>query len=661
MNRSLGTLVVVLAAVAVFVMLNASAQRALAPVRIDLSEGRMFTLTDASKRIARGVPERITLRLYFSKSLAQEADSPQVLRLGQRLEELLRAYARESLSGEGDIVVEVIDPEPFSEAEDDAVRYGVAGVPFGAGQSFYLGLVASNATTGREVISTFNRFDERYLEYEVSRVVHKLSSDGPLRIGLASGLPISGLPALPNIPEVRQRPWQILNALEQLFEVEPIRNDSTTLPPDIDALVLIHPKGLNNQLLYEIDQYLMRGGSMVVFADPLAENDIPLEVFRNPNLLGGQDRSSLFEPLLSTYGAPLEPGVWVGDLSLSELAARRNPVTGQVEQVRYLVWMNLSGEQLNGESAVTGQLGTLRTGSMGVISELSPPPEGVTRTRLLTTTEGSKLYDIRQIEIAPNPDELLEQYAPSGAVRTTGVLLEGTFPSAYPEGRPEPLVEEGDEAPPPPPDDAPAHLTASAEPGRVVVIADSDMLSDPFWVQLQSDPFTGRPIGYQQTADNASLIVNAIESVSGEGLLTGVRARNVQSRPFGVVQELAEAAEQRFRQRQTELQERLTEAQQRILQLQAERPEGDTALLSAAQAEELERVRQEEIEARAELREVQFELNKDIDALGSRVKLINIALVPAIVAILAVALGWIRLVRRRADRVRAAEAKGGRS
>lgn len=649
----LGAFWTILSVALVFVMLNAAAINALAPLRIDLSEGRLYTLSDSSRRIAASVPERITLRLYFSESLAEGV--PQLQRVGRRVKELLDAYQRASLIAGGEIVVEVIDPEPFSEAEDEAVEYGIRGAALGPGQSFYFGLVATNATDGREVVPTFTGADESYLEYEISRVIHALSREGPVVVGLMSDLALDGLPPLQNIPPERQRPWQILNVLNDLFDVRRVPSTAAALPADLDVLVVAHAMAPSRSLLYEIDQFVMRGGALIALVDPHAESYIPPDALRNPNALAGADRSSSLGALLRAYGAQTEPNVWVGDLELAQPFAQRDQRTGQVRQFAYMPWLGLGEAQINPDNPITGQLRTINVGAAGVISDGAQVPEGVTRTPLLFTTDGSKLYDVSQLQNFANPESFLDQYQPSGAVRTIAALLEGTIPTAFPEGRPEPA---GDETPAPERPGAPEHATQAAE-GKIMVVADADLLSDGYWTEIQRN-IVGQPVGVRQVADNGNLLINAIESLSGTGDLIGVRGRGVQDRPFTVVEELRADAEQAFRDREQQLEQRLAEAQQRIAELQSQRPEGDTGLLSDAQRQELERLRDDQLDARSELRRVRFELNKDVEALGARIKFINIALVPALVALAAIALGWYRLVRRRADRVRAA-GQGARS
>ena len=88
--------------------------------RLDLTEQQLFTLSDGSRAIVEGIEEPVRIYFYFSEESSRELT--QLRTYADRVDSLLEEYA--SLSG-GRVVVSRIDPEPFSESEDDADRYGL--------------------------------------------------------------------------------------------------------------------------------------------------------------------------------------------------------------------------------------------------------------------------------------------------------------------------------------------------------------------------------------------------------------------------------------------------------------------------------------------------------------------------------------------------------
>ena len=147
-------------------------------------------------------------------------------------------------------------------------------------------------------------------------------------------------------------------------------------------------------------------------------------------------------------------------------------------------------------------------------------------------------------------------------------------------------------------------------------------------------------------AGNADFVINALDNLSGSDNLIGMRSRAVYTRPFTKVAELREYADARFRLRRDELEGELTITNQRLGALRtalADEPQ----LIDQNQQIEINRFVAQRLRIRKDLRQIQRNLNQDIDALGTRLKLVNILLMPMLVATVGIALALYRRQRKK--------------
>ena len=256
-----GTALVVLAVLFVAVMLLVNV--AFRGARMDLTQNHLYTLSDGTKKIIGSIDEPINLYLYFSDKGTQ--DLPQLRTYYTRVREMLEEIA--SRSG-GKIKLELIDPLPFSEDEDRAASFGLQSVPVGAsGEKVFFGLAGTNSTNGQSTIPFFNPEKESFLEYDVAKLVNELSVAKKPAIGLITSLPIS--PGFDPATRQMREAWAIYQQWAQLFEIKPLAADKlAAIDKDINVLVIVHPKQLSDDAQYAIDQFVLRGGHLLVFVDP---------------------------------------------------------------------------------------------------------------------------------------------------------------------------------------------------------------------------------------------------------------------------------------------------------------------------------------------------------------------------------------------------------
>ena len=610
-------------AVVVFFTVNVLSHVAFRSARFDLTEQRLYTLTEGSRNILQGLDEPVTLRVYLSKKLAVEL--PGIQGYTNRVLELVQEYEQASA---GNLILHVIDPEPFSEEEDRAVGYGLRGVPLDQGNTqFYFGLVGTNATDDQELIPFFQQSREEFLEYDLTKLVYRLGNPKQKVVGLLSTLPMDGGPQMP-FPQAPggSAPWMIMDSIRELMEVKVLDKAVTEIPEAVDVLMVVHPKQLGEPTLYAIDQFVLRGGRAVVFVDPHSEADRVLPNPQNP--MGMQaPRNSDLGRVFDAWGIELVDGKVVGDLPLAKKVNFQKQSRMMVAD--YPIWIDLAPRQLNAEDVVTAKLPNLTMASAGVLRK----KEGSETewTPLAETDDQAMQIEAARLRMMPDVEGLLRDYRPEGETLTLAARLTGKVKTAFPDGRPE--AADVDQPGNPGDDKAskhPPHLAESADPINVIVVADTDMLQDRFWVQVQN--FLGQRIGIPTSANN-DFVTNALDNLTGSHDLISVRNRGSFSRPFTLVRAIQQEAEMQFRQKEQVLQQRLKETERKIQELQSRKEDQTTVILSTEQEAALDGFRQELVATRKELRNVQHELQKNIESLENVVKFLNIGLMPLAIAV----------------------------
>jgi ABC-type uncharacterized transport system involved in gliding motility auxiliary subunit len=618
-----------------FIALTMLANTALRGMQIDLTENDLYTISKGTENILDKIDEPINLYFYFSNEAA--ANEPALRGYAQRVQELLEEFAVHS---HGKLSLKVIDPVAFSEAEDDAARFGLQGVPAGqTGDTIYFGLAGTNATDKEEVIAFFDPNKEAFLEYDVARLVYSLSNPKHPVVGLLSTLPLSG--GFDFQTQQTRDSWAIVDEMQQLFEVRSLDPSIKRIDDDVNVLMIVHPKNLSDATLYAIDQFVLRGGKAFVFVDPHAEADVPPEDPSNPTAAMLAPRSSSMPKLFDAWGVSYAADKVVLDAgrALSVGGRRGTPV-------RHLAYLGFDASDMDRDDVVTSGLNTLNLGFTGYLE----PKEGAqtTFTPLLRSSDQAMVVGAEKFRFLPDPAQLMDGYTPGGKPLALAARVQGKAKTAFPGGYtapPEPANPDDPDAPPKDDKPMPPHIEESADNINVLIVADTDLLTDRLWVQVQQ--FFGQRL-LSAFANNADFVVNALDNLTGSSDLIGMRSRATYTRPFERVEELRRKADADFRTTEQSLQDRLNETERKLTELQSQRKDGENLMiLSDEQRQEIEQFQKQKIEIRKELRQVRRNLLSDIDALGTRLQVINVLLVPLLVAIAAIGVFFMR--RRRAS------------
>ncbi|RAI60419.1 Gldg family protein [Roseicella frigidaeris] len=625
-----------LAAAGLAVGINLLADRLLARARLDLTEQRLYTLSEGTRQVLAGLKDPVTLRLFYSRRLG--AAIPLYGAYADRVREMLQEYVALS---DGKLRLELYDPEPFSELEDRAMALGLQGVPVDqSGEQVYFGLSGSNLVDDERAIPFLQPDRERFLEYDLTRLVYDLSNPARPVVGVMTPLPLNGDPRAMMLRDPQLgRPQVVMTQLRQFFAVKDVPLDAQVIEPDIQVLVVAHPQHLSDATQYAIDQFVMRGGKLLLLVDPHSESQASRP---GPTGQPPADTASSLDRLLNAWGVEAPSDKVVLDLR-GAWRVRAGP-GDRVQAVDYLAWYNLQGDSLNRDDVALAQLDQVTVASAGELRKRQGA--SVEFTPLLTSSAESELVEAEKVRQQPNPVRLLADFRSGGARHVIAARLRGELASAFPDGPPAPP--QGQERP----KDLPAFLPRTAGPANIVVVNDTDILEDRFWVRVQD--FFGQPVA-TPFSGNGPLVGNLVDTLAGSDALISLRSRGESLRPFTLVEDIRRTADAEYRQTEQQLTKKLEETERRLRELRQGTPTGaggerGQSVITPEQRAEIDQAREEIIATRRQLRAVQLELRRDIEGLETWLRVVNIALVPALLTLFAIGLAVVRARRRAAAR-----------
>jgi gliding motility-associatede transport system auxiliary component len=608
-------------AAVILLSINLISSISLRGVQDDMTQDKLFTISDGTREILRGIEEPIKVQVYFSKGIGEA--SPTYARYFERVKSLLDSFR--DISG-GKLQVAYLDPEPFSPEEDRAVAAGLRKVTYnGEGDAGYFGLTAVNSTDNQQTIEFFYPNRETFLEYDITKLIHTLANPKKTVVGVITDLPLDGQMD----PRTQQSspPWLIMQQMRELFDVRMLNEDFKTIPSDIDVLLIAQPRGLTPQAAYAIDQYVLGGGRALVLIDPVSETTQFQSLGRKKE---GIDELA---KILKSWGLSFDRTKVAADIAHAQRV--RFGATGDTV-TDYVAWLALDKSSIEKSDVLSAGIDTLNLASAGVLE----PVKGATTkvTPIITTSDQAMEVALTDVGVRANPLQLLRDYKPGGTPLMLAARVSGEAKTAFPDGPPKVDKAAGAAKP----DATEAKADADTKPtekpltsGKVnaIVIADTDLMADQFWVDRQQ--LMGQEIAVP-TAQNAALIIGAIENLSGSDALIALRGRGVAERPFTLVQELQRDAERKFREKEQALTQKLTELQGKLAKLESS--DKGQVILSDEEQKAANDFRAQMLKTRRELRDVKLALHRDIDRLDGWLKFTNIALVPLAIGIGGV--GW---------------------
>jgi len=588
------------------------------PARIDLTEGKVQTLSEGTKKILRGLDSPVKLRLYISRG---EQAMPVPLRgFAQRVEDLAREF--KSVAG-ANLMIEVYNPKPDSDDEDAAQLDGVEPQQLFSGEQFYLGLVVSQLDR-KQAIPALSPQRERLLEYDLARAVARVGSAERPVLGLMSALPVLGERFNP-MTRQSSEPWVLANELKRDFNVKQVPLTADAIDPEIKVLLVIHPRDLPEATEYALDQFVLRGGKLIAFVDPYAYFD--QQPSPMPGVGGGGTSSSL-PKLFKAWGVEMNPGKVLADVVYASGGGQRYTPTV----------LTLNRTAFNRDDVVTSQIETLLYAFGGAFDV--KPVAGLKVTELITSSPNSALVD--NIVSTVSGEAAMKGFQPENKARPLAMRLTGKFKSAFPEGKPKSDVKKDSKSD----SKSEASLKESAAENSVILVADVDMLNDGAAVDIQE--VFGRRIVVPSNG-NLALAQSMVEQFgAGDALLT-LRSRASAFRPLTVVRQMEADAQKQYFGRLKALEDERQKTMDKLQELQKARGASakSAQLLTPEQQLEIENLKKKAVQTQKELKEVRKTLRQDAEALVFWTKVANIALMPLLVVLLG--LGAFFLSRRRAQ------------
>jgi len=428
-----------------------------------------------------------------------------------------------------------------------------------------------------------------------------------------------------------REPWAIYSQAQQLFDVRPVDAASGKIDPDVNVLVIAHPKNLTAAMQFAIDQYALRGGHIAMFVDPLADADQSGADPQNPMAAMQADKSSQPGPLLAAWGVQFNPKQVVADRGHALQVSTRQSDS----PVLHLGILGLNSSDFTRGDVITAGLSSVNVATAG---NLEPMKDTKTKFEpLLVSSTDAALLPVERFAMLFDPNTLRDGFKPTGKRYTMGARVVGNVKTAFPAGPPAGVTLPAGQS----------VLKESAKPLNLVVFADTDMLTDYLWVHAQS--VFGQRVE-QVFANNGDLVLNTLDNLAGSADLISVRGRASFSRPFDRVEQLRHVADDQFRAKERELEQQLRDTEEKLTALQSRRNDKSAMILSPEQEKELDNFQDEKLRIRKELRAVRAGLDKDIKGLGNELKIVNIIVVPIVFAVVALLIGlWRRRQRPPAE------------
>jgi ABC-type uncharacterized transport system involved in gliding motility auxiliary subunit len=571
--------------------------------RIDLTEGNIYTLSEGTKKILRELEAPIRLKLYVSQG---EAIPVQLRSFSRRVEDLAREF--KSVAG-ANLVIETYNPKPDSDDEDRAQEDGVEAQQLFTGEQFYLGLVVSQLDR-RQAIPAVSMQRERLLEYDLARAIARVATTERPVLGLMSALPVLGEKFNP-MTRQSSEPWVLASELKRDFDVKQVSLVADAIDPAIKVLLVIHPRDLPEATEYALDQFVLRGGKLIVFVDPYAYFD------QQPSPMpgiGGGGTSSTLTKLFKAWGVEMNPGKVLADVVFASGNGQRYTPTV----------LTLNRTALNRDDVVTSQVETLLYAFGGAFDVT--PVDGLKVTELVKSSTNSMLVD--NIVSTVSGDAAMKGFKSDEKARPLALRLTGKFKTAFPEGKPKSDVKKET------PSDAKSEtgLKESGSENSVILVADVDMLNDGAAVDVQE--VFGRRVVVPSNG-NLAFAQSMVEQFASGDALTSLRSRADAFRPLTVVREMQAKAQEQYLGRLKVLEDELQKTTEKLQELQKARGAATKSalILTPEQQAEIENFRKRVTETRRELKELRKNLRQDAEALVFWTKLLNIALLPLLVVL----------------------------
>lgn len=623
------------------------------PLKLDITDQKLYTLSNGTKAILAKLNQPIRARLYFAKTAALKG--PDQIRFFNNYYEFVRALLEEYVTASNGMVeLEIIDPRPFTDDEEQALKYGLRRFPITQEESFFFGLVVQTQFGVEKAIPFFSPERQKFLEYDISYLIDTAVTRQKMKIGVMSSLPVMGDDVTGYMAQMMMRQgqqpkpaWTIVEQLRKQYEVETVATDVNDIN-NVDILLVIHPKDLPEKTLFAIDQYVLKGGRTIICVDPYCFSDRPPQMQMQMQMQMQHDSSSDLNALTRTWGLEMPANTFAGDRSLASMAAIR----ANQRPERIIGYLNLTpeGQCFAEDNVITAELNQVRILFSGVLKKVVDSNEAkgddlkISRTPLLTTSNRGSTFTISspyELMILDG-ETLMRKFADGTEPESMGYLVTGRLKSSFPDG----IKVDSESTDPNDPNETVTTtrqvtgLKEAEEDCAVVVFSDVDFISDNMAYQSS---FFGKVV----VGDNATLMLNAIDDLSGSSDLVSIRSRGNFKRPFTVVEEIERKAEAETAEEVEKINLQIAVFQGELQSILASAKEGQEEVIGSSIVKKKQEAELKIHQAQRQLRQVKMTKREKIEHLGNQLRQANMLAAPMVILIIAILLGVRRGIRKR--------------
>jgi ABC-type uncharacterized transport system involved in gliding motility auxiliary subunit len=594
---------------------------------IDLTEDNRYTLSEGTRAILSELKDPVTINYYVTRDV--DGTPSAYKRHIPRVDSFLRQV--EGLANDKNITLNFIDPEPNTDEEDAALLDQVQQIPVTQDDKFLFGASISSLDK-KTVIPFFAPSQETQLEFQLISAIAEVSR---------RETPVVGLISAHNLASGGQtnRGWLFYQLLQRSYDVanlgmmpiEALRTEYERRkwgdapdyldPEKIKVLLVIHPAGITPQTEFILDQYILRGGTVIACVDPLSlvaqQSGRPQIPGMPPQ--GGTPPSSSLPKLFKKHNIGFKESQVVIDriyapsnnprillLNEESMTAKDDISLSEIKNLAFLMSGGFTGE--NGK----------------------PMGPGLEVRKLV---ESSYKYTFVTDQTLNSPDAANQLRFALGSRRegnekqTYVALLSGTFTTAFPEG--DPSAKEGSDENETEEDEkektTAEALTTGIKAGNLYLFSDSDFLYDGMAYNARR-MFNTQVV--EPITNNGAFMFNILDQAVGSEHLVGARARAEVYRPFTVLKELEAESERKSKENLDKLQAKEERIEKEFQQIRSQMSSAQEAQMSP----ELQAKRDEYIKNKVQIQKDRREEKKAhqgrVDLLKANIFWSNILYMP---------------------------------
>ena len=582
-------------------------------VKLDFTQEGLYTLSPSTETLLKKLDSQVKLKLYYSKIAANKGSEG--LRVFNNHFNYVRELITEFVVKSGNqLSLEVVDPRPDTPEEEDALAYGLKKFHLSETERYFFGLVAENESGTEKTIEFFDPEQKDKLEYQIAKLIYTVQNPQKKTVGVLSSLDVISEnlnPYMAQIMQMQGKPvqdtWTVLKMAQEFYTLKKIERETNEIT-GINTLVIIHPIGFSEKTLFAIDQFLMKGGNLLVLVDPNAI------VGSRKNPYGGPSASpdDGFSKLMTEWGVELKKDEYVGDKYLSGVShfSPNHPPA----RILGLLNCNRACTKNHDEPIVSGleKITFIFPGNLEIREK-----KEITAKAFLSTTEKGNSYRASGFELN-NPSMLWSKFSEGTKAMPIAYKITGKFNSAYPEGIKPETSQKNKKG------ETPKVIVKSEKNSAIIIYPDVDFIANQF-------AFKNSFLGLTLANNNSTLFLNSLEALSGDLNLMNIRSKGSIDRSFDVIEEIEFEAEKKTMHKVNQINSNISKFQTELNELGKKADTNNIAILKNEGLRKKKKLAKKIAFLKKELREAKREGREKVESIGKLFQYLNTLLIPLLV------------------------------